>query len=613
MRIARSVLFASLISPLLPEASAQVDSAVWGAQFNGFHAVVVHNEVAGFDARVFRSPDNPYWSATIAVREAVDDNGDQFLLVDVSATHVHDPHAGDDATAPTAHLTLDTRTALPYLPSGNLLDAMDDVGHPSVGHHDFFDLSLAWTSAGANSIGNYILTFTGVHCPTSNPAACSTTPPTPSTTLDELVVFDAGCAGEASPYLSEPSRASTGFTIHCPEPLTPCFGGLSPIMLFGACTPSPLLLPPTIGCGSCWLAVDPSWGTAPSPLVVGPGLPIGFEFCVQCGCVAQPPSEPPCVDVSKRRPICVADDPPAEPCDGGPTQAPDESEPNDSCATATPSNCCDEHTNTLQVPNDVDFYCLTLTERTTVTWETHADTSTTGTTVFDTRIWLYDSACNEIDSNDDGGAGFYSRLEVTLEPGTYYTEVAHWTRNGTGDYKLTIDCRPPEPNPVSDLQRIAQTLSQIRGALQTIRNLPAAAGVHDDIDQIIDRIDLAETSISAAIADFAGLSQAELQAVILAYELMAPYIEQALTALQNAADDLDAKIALFPLEPLGDTVEVVGEALDGLGTALDNLGTQIQEEAPLVGNTIGGSVRVVGGALKIVGSVIDAVASLWPF
>jgi len=46
----------------------------------------------------------------------------------------------------------------------------------------------------------------------------------------------------------------------------------------------------------------------------------------------------------------------------------------------------------------------------------------------DTRVWLYDSRLNEIEFNDDGGSGFFSRIDRLcgidpLPAGTYYVKV----------------------------------------------------------------------------------------------------------------------------------------------------------------------------------------------
>ncbi len=134
---------------------------------------------------------------------------------------------------------------------------------------------------------------------------------------------------------------------------------------------------------------------------------------------------------------------PVSACGGNYNTAPAEVEPNDSCMTATLAALCDEHLNTLQFAGDVDYYLLPVAAATTVTFETYASTATTGTSCTDTKLWLYDSTCTEIASDDDGGTGLYSRLQQTLSPGLYYLEVSHWQRNQAGDYRLTIDSAAP--------------------------------------------------------------------------------------------------------------------------------------------------------------------------
>ncbi|MCA8941491.1 MAG: PPC domain-containing protein, partial [Planctomycetes bacterium] len=126
-------------------------------------------------------------------------------------------------------------------------------------------------------------------------------------------------------------------------------------------------------------------------------------------------------------------------CGGAYNAGATEVEPNDTCATATAANCCDEFFNSLQAAGDVDFYCLSVASSLTVTFETHLDTASANQ-LTDSKIWLYDSNCVEIDNDDDGGAGLLSKLTTTLSAGTYYLEVSHWQRNGDGDYRLTVDC-----------------------------------------------------------------------------------------------------------------------------------------------------------------------------
>ena len=67
---------------------------------------------------------------------------------------------------------------------------------------------------------------------------------------------------------------------------------------------------------------------------------------------------------------------------------------------------------------DVDYVRFTLDERAEVTVRTEG---TSG----DTRLWLYgpDSTTRQVAYNDDGGTDYFSHIQRTLEPGTYYVKV----------------------------------------------------------------------------------------------------------------------------------------------------------------------------------------------
>ncbi|MCA8944023.1 MAG: hypothetical protein KDB80_15775 [Planctomycetes bacterium] len=98
----------------------------------------------------------------------------------------------------------------------------------------------------------------------------------------DLDTGNTGCPGALPPLLSGPPSASAGFTVTCPPFVSNCSG--SPVVIFGECSPFPIPIDP-LGCGTCTLAVNPAFG-AVGPLVVGPGLPVGFSFCAQCACIA---------------------------------------------------------------------------------------------------------------------------------------------------------------------------------------------------------------------------------------------------------------------------------------------------------------------------------------
>lgn len=68
----------------------------------------------------------------------------------------------------------------------------------------------------------------------------------------------------------------------------------------------------------------------------------------------------------------------------------------------------------------------------------------------DTRLWLYDSNTNELEFNDDGGQGAYSKISVNtiLATGTYYIQVDEFNNDSLiADYtvKLSFDSTQVDP------------------------------------------------------------------------------------------------------------------------------------------------------------------------
>jgi hypothetical protein len=67
--------------------------------------------------------------------------------------------------------------------------------------------------------------------------------------------------------------------------------------------------------------------------------------------------------------------------------------------------------------DDVDYRVLVVEEALDVAIETSGDSDG------DSYLRLYDEEMEEIDYDDDGGEGTWSKIEVELEPGTYFIEV----------------------------------------------------------------------------------------------------------------------------------------------------------------------------------------------
>lgn len=115
----------------------------------------------------------------------------------------------------------------------------------------------------------------------------------------QCVPIPAGCFAEPPPVCIGPPSSSAGFGLTCAG--SPALGcSTPPILMIGLCALPPLPVPPPIGCSpACGLAIGVSFGTFPDPSFIPPGLPPGFTFCAQCGCIALLSVTPtPCVNLA---------------------------------------------------------------------------------------------------------------------------------------------------------------------------------------------------------------------------------------------------------------------------------------------------------------------------
>jgi len=78
----------------------------------------------------------------------------------------------------------------------------------------------------------------------------------------------------------------------------------------------------------------------------------------------------------------------------------------------------------------------------------------------DTRMWLYDAALTELEYDDDGGADYFSLIEIDLAPGQYYIQIDEYSDNDEIEsYSLTASACVPDcsqtqcgPDPVCGAQ-----------------------------------------------------------------------------------------------------------------------------------------------------------------
>ncbi len=82
--------------------------------------------------------------------------------------------------------------------------------------------------------------------------------------------------------------------------------------------------------------------------------------------------------------------------------------------------------------DDVDYYVLVVEEAMEVEIEVSGDSDG------DSYLYLYDEEMEEIDYDDDGGLGTWSRIKEDLVPGTYYVKVKSYAGGETFQYTLTV-------------------------------------------------------------------------------------------------------------------------------------------------------------------------------
>ncbi len=104
-------------------------------------------------------------------------------------------------------------------------------------------------------------------------------------------------------------------------------------------------------------------------------------------------------------------------------------------STANPAN------GTIEIPNDEDWFAVTLTAGHTYQFDLEGSPTNAGT-LSDTYLrGLYDANGNFITgtTNDDGGTGYNSRLDYTANTtGTYYISAGAFGNN-TGTYRLSLN------------------------------------------------------------------------------------------------------------------------------------------------------------------------------
>ncbi len=123
-----------------------------------------------------------------------------------------------------------------------------------------------------------------------------------------------------------------------------------------------------------------------------------------------------------------------------------ETEPNDDCSQASGPLTVGSFFDGEITAGDYDWYEFTAAGGECVIFETHAQGAEP---TVDTYMYLYADDCTtELATDDDGGAGAYSKIRYDFTAaGTYYVVVRGYGSTSAGFYTLTADaCPEPPPN-----------------------------------------------------------------------------------------------------------------------------------------------------------------------
>ncbi|MDZ7705408.1 MAG: PEGA domain-containing protein [Trueperaceae bacterium] len=153
-----------------------------------------------------------------------------------------------------------------------------------------------------------------------------------------------------------------------------------------------------------------------------------------------------------------------------------------------------------------DLYTLTLDEPMMVQIDLSSD-------IFDSYLTLRDDSEAVISTDDDGGSGRDSRLQIGLEPGSYQIVASSLFSDGSGAYTLSVQTfEPVELTPDADLTLPAEVSGELSaddatrddGRLVDLYTLTLDEATTVQIDMISDPLDpylYLETADGAAIAE----------------------------------------------------------------------------------------------------------------
>lgn len=259
-------------------------------------------------------------------------------------------------------------------------------------------------------------------CPSTCSGACETTA---DSCLDPHASENDGCANLACDA-PQPT---------CNESQDAIISGTAPQCIQGSC----VYLETTEACPDEWLCNNATCVdvTDPCALVTCDSPP--STECLDGDTVRSYASAGECTDGVCEYATTDTDCGELEICTGGICYAiADAFEPDSADAPVVLTSVGDT-SRSIDPSDDEDFFEFTIYVDASVTLET---SGTSG----DTKLYLYNDSGSELAYNDDGGTGFFSRISLTIEPGTYLAKVTNYSTFSSviSSYTLTLSLTPAD-------------------------------------------------------------------------------------------------------------------------------------------------------------------------
>jgi C1A family cysteine protease len=175
------------------------------------------------------------------------------------------------------------------------------------------------------------------------------------------------------------------------------------------------------------------------------------------------------------------------------TPPPDAYEPDNSQAQSTPLVVSVPQDHSISGGGDEDWFVFDLGNHLDVVLDT------TGIDGGDTLMWLYDQNLMQLAYSDDQLSSFYSKIEMTLDPGRYYVKVgAYYDDIVISAYALSLTTSPPPLYQAPVLRSAAFGSGPAAGGWTSQDSYPRLLG---DVDGDDDVVGFGSSSVLVSLAE----------------------------------------------------------------------------------------------------------------